>query len=340
MSARKPLSQSELGAFCQQLAMVVRSGLPVYYGISILRDETADKETAALLGEIYEPMEGGSTLYYALKKTGIFPSYMLHMIDFGETAGRLEEVLVSLSEYYEREAEIRDSIRHAVTYPVIMTIMMVCVILIMVTKVLPVFSRIYEELGTELTGIAKKLMTVSDILNRYTMIFVIIFAVLLLAGCILYQTEYGRLLFQGKKLSLSIASSRFANCMYLALASGLDTDQGLELSGELVNHPIIQARIAMCQKHIRHGASFDRALLESGIFSELYASWIAIGSKTGSMDECLRQIGEACEKETDEKLSHMLSMIEPALVIILCIFIGLIMISFLLPLLGIMSSIR
>lgn len=339
MSATKTLTQSELSAFCQQIAMVIRAGLPIYYGISILRDETPDKETAALLARIYEPMEKGSTLYLALQETGVFPSYMLHMIDFGETAGRLEEVLVSLSEYYEREAEIRDSIRHAVTYPLIMTVMMIAVIFVMITKVIPVFSQIYEELGTELTGIAKKLMQASDLLNHYTMILVIAFAVLLLIGCIVYHTDYGRLLFQGKNLSMSIASSRFANCMYLALASGLDTDQGLELSSELVNHPHIQARIALCQQHIRHGASFDRALLESGVFSELYASWIAIGFKTGSMDECLKQIGEACEKETDERLSHMLSVIEPVLVIILCFFIGLIMISFLLPLLGIMSSI-
>ncbi len=339
MSARKTLTQSELSMFCQQIAMVIRAGLPVYYGISILRDETPEKETAALLGQIYEPMENGSTLYEALRATGVFPAYMLHMVEFGETAGRLEEVLVSLSSYYDREAEIRNSIRHAVTYPLIMTVMMIFVIIAMITKVIPVFSQIYEELGTELSGMARRLMHISDVMNRYTMVLVIVFAVLLLIGFILYHTDFGRVLFQGKNLSMSIASSRFANCMYLALASGLDTDQGLELAGELVNHPHIQARIASCQKHIRHGASFDRALLESGIFSQFYASWIAIGYKTGSMDECLRRIGDAYEQETDERLSHMLSVIEPALVMILCFFIGLIMISFLLPLLGIMTSI-
>lgn len=339
MSARKTLTQSELSAFCQQIAMVIRAGLPIYYGISILRDETPEKETAALLGKIYEPMENGSTLHDALKATGVFPPYMLHMVGFGETAGRLEEVLVSLSNYYDREAEIKSSVKHAVTYPLIMTVMMIFVIVVMIAKVIPVFSQIYAELGTELTGMARKLMQASNILNRYTMILVIAFAILLVAGCILYHTEFGRMLFQGKNLSMSIASSRFANCMSLALSSGLDTDQGLELTSELVSHPHIQARISQCQKHIQHGASFDRALLESGIFSELYASWIAIGYKTGNMDECLKRIGEAYEQETDERLSRMLSIIEPALVIILCFFIGLIMISFLLPLLGIMSSI-
>ena len=151
MASRKTLSQAELSAFCEQIAMVIRAGLPIYYGISILRDESPDKETAALLNQIYEPMEGGSTLFDALSMTGVFPSYMLHMIRFGETAGRLEEVLVSLSNYYEREAEIRDSIKHAVTYPLIMTAMMLFVIFVMIAKVVPVFSQVYAELGQDLT---------------------------------------------------------------------------------------------------------------------------------------------------------------------------------------------
>jgi type IV pilus assembly protein PilC len=138
---------------------------------------------------------------------------------------------------------------------------------------------------------------------------------------------------------MTIAASRFANCMYLALASGLDTDQGLDLAEELVNNPYMQSRITQCRGNLQEGESFDKALLHSGIFSQMYASWIAIGYKTGGMDEVMQRIFHAYEEKTEEKLSHLLSILEPTLVIILCVFIGLILISFLLPLLGIMSSI-
>ncbi|MDD6291318.1 MAG: type II secretion system F family protein [Lachnospiraceae bacterium] len=339
MSGKKLLTQSELSAFCQQIAMVVTAGLPTYYGISILKDDAPDSQTAALLEEIYEPMESGGTLHEALKSTGVFPPYMVHMIELGETTGRLEEVLISLSRYYEREAEIRSGIKNAVTYPLTMTCMMIAVILVMIAKVVPVFSQIYESLGSEVTGIARTLLNISTSLNHYMVILVAVFALLLVVGLILYHTDLGRVLFLGKKLALSIAASRFANCMYLALASGLDTDQGLDLANELVNNPHMQARIAKCKEHIRQGETFDRSLLLSGIFSQMYASWITIGYKTGAMDEVMKRIGDAYEEETDERLSHMISVLEPTLVIILCFFIGLILISFLLPLLGIMSSI-
>lgn len=335
----KQLTQTEIAVFCQQIALVVNAGLPTYYGISILRDEAADEETAALFDQIYQPMEKGSQMHEALRATGRFPEYMIHMIELGEATGRLEEVLSSLSKYYEREAEIRNGIQKAITYPLIMTVMMIAVILVLIAKVLPVFSQIYAELGSELTGFARMLMRISNLINRYMIVFVIAFVVLFVFGLLIYQTDIGRVLFQGKKYAMTIAASRFANCMYLALVSGLDTDRGLELAEALVNNPHMQMRIQLCKKHMKNGDSFDRALLQSGVFSQIYASWIAIGYKTGDMDAVMQRISLAYEKDSDDQLNRMISALEPTLVIILCVFIGLILISLLLPLLGIMSSI-
>jgi type IV pilus assembly protein PilC len=319
--------------------MIVKAGLPTYYGISILKDDAPDEETKALLEQIYIPMEAGQTLYAALSETGVFPDYMLHMIELGEQTGRLEEVLVSLTSYYEREASIRAAIKSAVVYPLIMTIMMLAVIVVMITKVLPVFSQIYEELGSGLTGFALTMMNFSNLLNKYMIVLVILFVVLLLAACILYKTDLGKMAFQGRGLAMSIAASRFANCMHLALASGLDTDHGLDLALELVNNPYMQERIRSCRDHIKHGEGFAEALVLSGIFSNLYASWITIGYKTGAMDDVMDRIGKAYEDDSEARLDHFIATLEPTLVIILSVFIGLILISFLLPLLGIMSSI-
>jgi type IV pilus assembly protein PilC len=339
MKKKKSLNQLELSAFCQQIAMIIDAGLPTYYGISILRDDAPDEETKALLSKIYEPMESGGSLHDALKDTGVFPDYMVHMIDLGEQTGRLEEVLKSLTAYYEREASIRAGIKHAVAYPLVMTFMMIIVLIVLISKVLPVFSQIYTELGSGLTGFAQVLMNISTVLNRYMIVLIIIFAVLLVVAVVLYATGIWRTLFQGKGIAMSIAASRFANCMYLALASGLDTDQGLHLASELVNNPYMHDRIARCQDHIRHGEGFSEAVLNSGIFSKTFSSWISIGYKTGGMDDVMQRIGKAYEDETEERLDHFISILEPTLVIILSLFIGLILISFLLPLLGIMSSI-
>jgi len=336
---QKTLSESEISAFCQQVGMVVKAGLPTYYGISILRDEATDDFTREFLDKIYEPMEKGVTLGEALGNTHAFPEYMVDMIRLGETTGRLEEVLDSLSTYYEREADIKAGIRHAVTYPLIMTVMMLVVIVVIITQVVPVFSQIYEQLGSGLTGSALMLMNVSNFLNRYMLGFVIAVVTVALAGFAFFRTPYGKILFQGRGLSMSIAASRFANCMYLALSSGLDTDRSLEMAEKLIDNPYMLEKIEACKKHIKNGEPFIKSLLLAGIFSKVYSSMMTIGFKTGSMDDIMQKISVSYEEETDEKLRHFISILEPTLIVILSFFIGLILISFLLPLLGIMSSI-
>ena len=145
--------------------------------------------------------------------------------------------------------------------------------------------------------------------------------------------------FKKRSLALSTAASRFANCMALALSSGLDTDQGLMLAEQLVDNPYMASRIKKCRDLTASGRGFAEAVLTSGIFSKIYTSMITIAFRTGSMDEVMHQISEEYEEETDRQIAGFISVLEPTLVIILSIFIGLILISFLLPLIGIMSSI-
>lgn len=339
MKKKNTLKNAEAAAFCQQLSMVIKAGLPVYYGIDILKDDAPDEETGMLLGELYTSMEAGSPLHEALRETGRFPDYMVHMIMLGEQAGRLEEVLTSLVSYYERETSIRSNLRNAVAYPLFMTAMMLVVITVLITKVLPVFAQIYAELGSSLTGTAAIMLNISNLLNRYMgllVILILIFAVFIWVFC---HTNCGKKQLWKNRLSQSISSGRFANCMYLALTSGLDTDQSLELSETLVGNPYIQEKIRKCRDLVKNGETFPHALLHAGIFSQMHAGLISIGSKTGAMDDIMKHISTAYDEESEHLVDRFISALEPTLVIILCFLIGLILISFLLPLLGIMSSI-
>lgn len=335
----KLLSEVEISAFCQQICMIIKAGLPTYYGISILRNEAADEYTKEFLNKLYEPMEKGSTLGAALAETNVFPEYMVDMIQLGEETGRLEEVLDALAVYYQREADIKASIRHAVTYPLIMSLMMLVVIVVIITQVVPVFTHIYEELGSGLTGTALLLMNISNILNKYMLVFIIAFIAIAISVYALSKTAIGKTFFLRHRLSMSIAASRFANCMYLALSSGLDTDRSLEMAEKLIENPYMLEKIKMCKSHIKHGEGFVKSLLLSGIFSKIYSSIITIGYKTGSIDDVMHNISIAYVEETDEELRHFISTLEPTMIIILSFIIGIILISFLLPLLGIMASI-
>lgn len=333
------LTQAEIASFCQQINMIVKAGLPTYYGISILMEEEKDPETKSLLAQIYEPMEKGTSLYHALSQTDAFPEYMLHMLHIGEETGRLEEVLDSLTVYYEREAAIREGIRRAVTYPLVMSVMMLAVIVVIITNVVPIFADVYAQLGSGLTGSAKLLMDISTFLNQNLLLLLCALLVLVVLLLVISRTPWGKKFLSARGISRSLAASRCANCLYLALASGLDTDEGLSLAKQLVNNSFMESAITRCQELIKEGESFSKAILRSGCFSEMHSSMISIGYKTSAMDDVMQKISNTYEAETDRRLSHLVSILEPTLIIILSFFIGLILVSFLLPLLGIMSSI-
>lgn len=340
MSRKKHLlTNTEIAFFCEQLHLIVTAELPTYYGISLIQDETTDTGIKELLAKIAEPMEHGATLYEALSDTHAFPDYMLQMIHIGEETGRLDDVLESLAVYYERESEIKAGIRHAVTYPFIMSVMMFAVVIVLITKVVPIFSQVYAELGSTLTGSAKLLMDASALLSQNLLPIMAGFFLLILFLVVFFQTPVGKNFYEKRGYVRSLCASRVANCMYLALASGLNVDEGLALAESLAGNASMEKCIRHCRDSIKNGATFAKSLIESQIFSRTYASIITIGYTTSAMDDVMLRISHAYEQETEDRIQHFISILEPTLIIILSFFIGLILVSFLLPLLGIMSSI-
>lgn len=333
------LGNLEIASFCNQLAMIIGAGLPAYEGISILMEDAPDKETKEILQKIYEPLETGSTFHEALRSSGYFPKYVLDMVELGEMSGNLDDILHSLHHYYQREESIRQGIKNAVSYPLIMIGIMIAVLLVLIVKVLPIFNQIYTELGSGLSGFALAMMNFSQGLNKYFAVIVIVLILILVFFFFFSRTSVWKTYFQGKKLSMNTAASRFANCMALALSSGLDTNQGMDLALQLVDNNVMADRIRRCKELIEAGESFSDAILASEIFRNIYASMITIGFKTGSMDRIMEKISEDYENDIDNQIGHFIAVLEPTLVIILSVMIGLILISFLFPLIGIMSSI-
>ena len=336
---KRLLGNLEIAAFCDQLAMVIGAGLPAYEGISILIDDAPDKDTKEILQSIYKPLETGCAFHEALRESGVFPKYVLDMEEIGEMSGNLDDILHSLHHYYEREESIKQGIKTAVTYPFVMIGIMIAILFVLITKVLPIFNQIYSELGSGLSGFALAMMNLSQGLNKYFAVIIAVLVLILVVFFIFSKTSLWKKYFQGKKFAMNTAASRFANCMALALSSGLDTTQGMDLALQLVDNNIMAERIRKCKAMMEEGVSFSNSIQEAGIFRNIYASMITIGYKTGELDQIMGKISEEYENDLDYQINHFISILEPALVIILSVMIGLILISFLFPLIGIMSSI-
>ncbi len=343
----KPFSNMELSSFCGQLALILKSGISSLEGLTIMLEDAASSDEKEILEALLEKMQETGSLYQSLDSVKLYPSYMLHMVEIGEETGTLDEVMQALQNHYEREEAISKSIRNSITYPLIMTGMMAVVVVVLLVKVMPIFNQVFIQLGTEMTGFSRMLMNAGNAINRYSLAFIIllvIIAVLIFYGT---HTDSGRSMFRGigYKLKLTravyeeIAVCRFASGMALTLSSGLNPERSMELVNSLNDDPVFQKKIDQCQNQIDEGNDLSQALFTSGMFTGVYARMVSIGSKTGTMDQVMEQVAALYQEDIDNRMNNILAVLEPTLVILLSLIVGVILLSVMLPLMGIMSSI-
>lgn len=343
----KALTNKELTYFCSQMALILRSGISSVEGLSLMLEDTPKGEGRDLLQALLHDMEEGAMLHQALTSSSVFPAYMCSMTEIGENSGRLDEVMESLSDHFRREDNLSQSIRSSVTYPLVMLGMMIAVMIVLIVKVMPVFQQVFNQLGTEMTGISGAILDLGNNLSRYSVVFLVIAAVAAIIFFLLFFTKKGREritafsehFFATRALSEKIACSRFASAMYLSLSSGLDIDQSLELAEHLTEHEAVRSRIGRIRALTAEGESLADAISESGMYSGMYARMLSVGFKTGSIDEVMKQISLQYDEEIENSMEGLVSKLEPTLVAILSVVVGMILLSVMLPLMGIMSNI-
>ncbi len=336
------LTNSELANFTSQMALILQAGISPYEGISIMVEDSDNDKTKQFLSSIEELLNQGETLYTSLQQTNAFPAYALHMIQIGELSGRLEEVMRSLSIHYQRQYE---NIKSAVSYPLIMIVMMFVVILVLITKVLPIFNQVFEQLGTSISGFSKTVLDIGKSFSTYSYIYIGILLILLLCFVYFTKSEQGKMKFYDfltklrftKNLTWKLALSKFTSGMSIALSSGLDVSQSIEMAKELIDHKQLKAKITEAEKMLEDH-DLATSLIQTNIVSGMYARLLKIGNKTGHTDQIMKEIADRYDQETNEGITRFISIIEPTLVAVLSILVGIILLSVMLPLIGIMAT--
>lgn len=309
-------------------------------------EDAKNQDEKEMLFQIHETLIQTGVFYEALAETNAFPKYLLHMVQIGEQTGKLDEVMASLANYYEKEASLAQTVKNAVTYPLIMIVMMVLVIIVLITKVMPVFNQVFEQLGSEMTGFSGAILTIGEFMNRYSIVFICLFAAIVFLILYLVKSAKGQQLsrsflnkFQNTRaLSEKIAAYRFSNGMALTLSSGLTPEECLNLTVELTDQPVFRSRLDQCRASVAQGEDLCESLLQNGIFSGVYARMATIGSRMGVLDEVMQKIARQYEEDIDTRIAGILATVEPTLVIVLSVIVGIILLSVMLPLMGIMAG--
>lgn len=335
-------SAGYIAFLCSEIRLIVRSGIPLEEAFSIMAEEESDKETADVLRTIARRIGEGDSLRDVFEESGKFPAHMTDMITMGYSTGYLEEVFAQLAKYYDRETRLRDSIRNAVAYPAVLLVMMLFVIFILVIKVLPVFKSVFDQLGGSMSGLASGLMNVGVFIGDHAIAAAAVVAVIIAACAALTVKRHrdGRItVFMTNRMQRMEGSARFAAVMSMAVSSGLSIDEAVDMAVNMDFDRDTKAAIEKIKGSMDKGDEFAETLKDSGLFSNIYNRMIGLGAKSGNMDQVLEEVSERMDRAVSDELDALVGKIEPTIVIILSVVTGAILLSVMLPLMGIMNSI-
>ncbi len=345
---RLRVSAQYLPVFCREMYQLVRSGIPIPEGIAILRDDETDRDAHAWLETLCRFTEEGLPLSVALQQTEAFPAYMTDMVALAEDTGRMESTFLALARHYDRQNRMAADIRGAVAVPVALLVVMVAVILLLVTQVLPVFDKVFAQLGVRMGSIAAGMMKVGSVLadaGTGIAIAVVIIAVIALIVALAPPLRRGfaawfRRSFGGRGILGEMAVSRFASAMAMGVSSGLSMEQSVESAAKLCGGAKeIDEKTRACQEKIENGGSAAEALAECGLFRGRDCRLLQLAERTGSLPETLEDLAARQEEQSMRSIDRAIGAIEPAIVVITSALAGVILLSVMLPLMGLLSAI-
>ena len=338
------LSASELSSFCGQVALILEAGLPLYDGMETLAGADKNSDNADMYAAASKGVTETGSLYDALKNDDRWPDYLVEMVGIGEKSGQLDTVMRGLEEYYAREARIRQSLVSAVTYPLVLGVMLAVIVLILLWRVLPVFRRVLNSMG--IASSESALMSVGTAIGWIVLVLVVLVFIAVIAAVILMRTKHRdkvmnivmNLFPSIKRLNRRLSASRVAGVLSMMLSGGFPTDEALEMTSKVLSDRDAAAKVDQIRAKLASGGTFADAVTGTELFDELHNRMITMGSATGKEDQVLAKLSALYEEQVEDDITRLVSIIEPTLVALLSVVIGAVLLSVMLPMAGILSS--
>jgi type IV pilus assembly protein PilC len=340
---KRKLSNDEIASLCLELSLLLHAGVGTGDALSLLAQE---EEHRGMLSAMAEQVDGGKTLSTALRESGVFPVYVCGLVEVGERTGRTEEALAALSRYYEERVRIGRRVRSALLYPAVMLALMLVVIGVLLVKVLPIFDDVYASLGGRLTGVAAGLLNLGRWIEAAMPVLYLI-----LAGLVLVVLVFGLVgplrrgvvsLWQKTRgdrgVSRKLNNARLAQALAMGMASGLPVEEAVSLSANLMEGKA-RKRCQECGQRLEKGESLGAALRLSGLLPPRQSRLLELGQHSGAGDASMEKIARDLGEEGEAALDALVGRVEPALVLVCSVLVGLILLSVMLPLMHIMSAI-
>ena len=330
----------DLAIFTRQFSVMIDAGLPLVQCLEILGAQQADKGFQKIIAAVRSDVEQGATLQTALSKhPKAFTDLYVNMVGAGETGGILDLILQRLSGYIEKSVKLTGKVKGAMTYPITVIVIAVTVVGIIMVKVIPVFSAMYEGMGSSLPAPTQVCIAMSNIIIHYSYLLVI-FGVLAWLGIKnYYKTSAGHLVIDALILKIPIigdmlrkvAVARFCRTLGTLTSSGVPILEGMEITARTAGNMVIQNAIMKSREAVEQGRNIAGPLAETKVFPPMVIQMVGVGEATGALDAMLSKVADFYEDEVDNAVAAMTSMMEPLIIAILGGVIGFIVVAMYMP---------
>lgn len=339
-------STKELSFCCRQLAAMMSSGLTIVKALDILYKEQEKKGATQCWLDIYESVQKGATFTEALQeKAGCFPEFFISMVGAGESSGSLDVVMNRLSDHYAKENKTNNRIKGAMTYPIILCLLCVVMVIGMFTLILPKFSGMMSE--EEMPALSRILMGFSDWMVKYWWVLLIVVAVLVVVIRYALKVEKVRLEFDKLKLKApavgkllgTIYTGRFSRTLSSLYSSGIPMVECLERSSRVLGNRYIDLCFVQIIDEVKQGQPLSTSIQKTEVFESMFCSIIYVGEESGALDEILAKTADYYEEESDAAIGKLVGLMEPMMIIVMGLAIGLCLAAIFPMLYGSMGSI-
>jgi type IV pilus assembly protein PilC len=348
-TAFKKIKPKSLQVFSRQFATMIEAGLNVVSALVILEEQTDDKYLAVVISELRGDVEGGFLLSQAMARhPKVFSRLYVSMVEAGEAAGILDQVLDRVAFQIEKETQIKRRVKGAMIYPTMVLIFATLVLVGMLMFLVPVFVNIFAQLGGQLPTLTQWVVNASNLLKtKYYVIFPAVAAVVF--GIRKYKkTEAGRQLWDRIKLKipmkigqvvLKVTMARFSRTLSTLVAAGVDIIKALEITAQTSGNWVVEVALNEVRAKVHEGVPIAQPLVENPVFPPMVSQMVKIGEETGELEKMLGKIADFYEDEVDASIQSLTSIVEPIMMLLVGLMVGVIIIAMYLPMFRMLSLI-
>ncbi len=344
----KQVTARDFSIFCRQFVSIISAGVSIINALEMMRDSTENKALKKALAGVYEDVSKGEALTAAMKKRSkIFPSMLCNMVEAGEASGSLETAFNRMATQFEKDEKLRQSVKKAMVYPIVLLVLMIGILFLMLLWVVPTFMGMFEELDAQMPPITQAIINLSDFVQAKWWLILLVAAGVVVGFKWYSSTPGGKFLTGGLLLKIPVFGklqqktecARLGRTLCTLLGAGVPLVEAVEITARSMDNVHYKKALEDAKDHIMRGLSLSYSLRSSGLFPPMVVHMVSIGEETGNIESMLENIANYYEDDVQVATDQVMALMEPMIIVVMAVVVGFMIIAILQPMMSLYESI-